>query len=62
VEPLADDTLRIRPSLTENLFNIINTDTAKIEIGVNEIYKGNANNEAEKAEAALYKDGAWTTI
>jgi hypothetical protein len=45
-----------------NVFSLINTDVARVEIGVGAIYKGNANNEGEQITAAIYKDGAWTNI
>jgi N-acetylneuraminic acid mutarotase len=55
-------TMQIIPNATENIFPFINTDTVRAEIGVEKVYKGNENNEGEPVEAALYKDGAWTTI
>ena len=54
--------LFIYPSLDSNRFPLINTEAVKVEIGVSAIYKGNADNIGEYVEAALYKDGEWTTI
>ena len=59
---LSKDTLQIIPNDKMNVFHLINIDTIRVEIGVQTVYKGNANNEGELIEAALYKDGAWTTI
>jgi hypothetical protein len=59
---LENGKLQITPHATDNIFPIINTDTARVEIGVNKVYKGNADNEADVVTAALYKDGAWTNI
>jgi hypothetical protein len=55
-------TLCIIPKAEANIFPFINTDTVRAEIGVDKVFKGNENNEGEEVEAALYKDGAWTTI
>lgn len=41
---------------------LINAGTATVEIGVDMVYKGNAEGKGELVEALLYKDGAWTNI
>ena len=56
------DVLHISPHAEENIFSLINADTVKVEIGVDSVYKGNAEGIGEKVESALYKDGAWTNI
>lgn len=55
-------TLSIIPKTDGNTFPIINGDTTKIELGVKSVFKGNADGVGEPIEAALYKDGTWTTI
>ena len=59
---VSEGTLVIKPKAKDNIFPIINSDVAKVEIGVELVYKGNADGIGEEVEAALYKDGAWTTI
>jgi hypothetical protein len=59
---LQNEKLQIVPMYNGNTFPIVNTDIVKVEIDVGKVYKGNANNEAEQIETALYKDGAWTLI
>lgn len=59
---LENNNLQILPTYSSNKFNLINTDTAQVEIGVNKVYKGNADGVAEEVEAALYKDNSWVTI
>lgn len=59
---LANGIMCIIPHSTENKTPLINTDTVKVEIGVDKVYKGNADGIGEDVEAALFKDGAWTTI
>ena len=59
---LDNGTLLIVPQSEYNTFPIINTDTAKVEVGVKEVVKGNSENIGEPVETALYKDGTWTNI
>ena len=59
---LTEGKIQIVPKDNENIFRFINTDTVKAEIGVDKVYKGNADGHGELVEAALYKDGAWTNI
>ena len=59
---LSNDTLQIVPGDKTNVFPFINTDAVRAEIGVAEVYKGNADGIGEEVEAALYKDGSWVTI
>lgn len=60
--PLDNGTLKICAAIGVNPCQIVNTDTFKAAIGVKEVYKGNADNEGEKVEAAVYQYGAWTSI
>lgn len=59
---VASGAVQIVPNTENNIFALINTDTVKAEIGVDKVYKGNAQSIGEEVEAALYKDGAWTNI
>jgi hypothetical protein len=59
---LNKDTLQLKPTLDKNKFSLIGSESLKIKIGIASAFKGNENNEAEQVEAALYKDGSWTTI
>lgn len=59
---LSKDTMLVRPSLDNNVFSLIRSDSLNVEIGVEDVYRGNDANEVEKVEALIYKDGAWTTI
>jgi hypothetical protein len=54
--------LQIVPVVGTNEFLLINDDTALFKIGAKNVFVGNENNLPEIAEAALYKNGAWTTI
>jgi N-acetylneuraminic acid mutarotase len=45
-------------SPADNLFDLL----PNVTIGAELAYVGNANNEAEKVEACIYKDGEWTLI
>jgi hypothetical protein len=56
------DTLQVQSTLDKNIFNLINTDTIKAEIGVNAVYKGNADGVGEQVEAALHNGTDWVTI
>lgn len=63
VVSLDNGVVQIKGGTTEkNLFSFINTDTVTAKIGVERVYKGNKDGEGERVEAALYKDGAWTTV
>jgi hypothetical protein len=55
---LAEKHLLIVASLTDNIFNLL----PNVVLGVQEVYRGNVDNEGEKVEAALYKDGEWANI
>ncbi len=46
----------------KNLFNIINTDNSQVEVGVEGVYVGNENNEAELCEAYLHNGIGWQQI
>jgi hypothetical protein len=46
----------------KNFFNVVNTDTMKVETGVNSVLIGNAENQAENCEAYLYQNDAWVQI
>lgn len=59
---VAQNNLHILSSLTGNSFKLINTDTAQVEIGVNKVYKGNADGIAEEVKAALHNGTSWVTI
>lgn len=60
--PLQTNTLHIQSTTAENIFTMIDTGNIAMQIGVKEAYIGNSEGYAEKVEAALYKDGAWTNI
>ena len=45
-----------------NVFKLINTDTAQVEMGVENVYIGNENNEAELCEAYLHNGIEWAVI
>ena len=59
---LDEGKVQILSDITTNTFNLINTDTAQVEIGVNKVYKGNADGIAEEVEAALHNGTSWVTI
>jgi N-acetylneuraminic acid mutarotase len=50
--------LFVEISSTKNLFSLL----PNVELGVANVYKGNADGYAEKVPAALYVDGAWTEV
>lgn len=43
-----------------NTFAIVNGESAKIELGVNKVYKVDGNNKMVQVESAIYKNGTWT--
>ena len=45
-----------------NVFTVASAADTKIEIGVSDVFKGDSENIGKLTEAALYKDGTWTTI
>ena len=59
---LTQGNIEIETSAFKNKFNLINTDNAQIEIGVENVYVGNENNEAEVAEAYLHDGTEWQQI
>ena len=59
---LTQGNIEIKTSLTENKFNLINTENAQVEIGVENVYIGNANNGAELCEAYLHNGTEWVVI
>jgi hypothetical protein len=59
---VAVDNLQIHSTFEKNKFNLINTDTAQVEIGVNAVYKGNADGIGELVEASLHNGTSWVTI
>lgn len=59
---LQNGNVEIETAPLKNKFNIINTNEAKVEIGVENVYIGNENNEAEVAEAYLHNGTDWVLI
>lgn len=59
---LAEGELQIQSADGGNKFNLINTDTAQVEIGVVKVYKGNADGEGEMVKASLHNGTSWVTI
>lgn len=59
---LESEELHIVLSESNNLFKLVNTGLCEVEIGFDSILKGNEDGIGEPVEAALYKDGAWTTV
>lgn len=55
-------TLGIITTENENIFLLINTESASVSMGVRKVFTVNVDGELESVEAYLYKDGAWTTI
>ena len=59
---LTQGNIEIQSGLLKNKFNLINTENAQVEIGVENVYIGNANNEAELCEAYLHNGTEWVVI
>lgn len=47
---------------SHNYFNVVNTDAMKVEIGVDSVLIGNAENQAENCEAYLHNGTEWKQI
>ena len=52
---LSEGSIELQTSYYNNVFKFINTNAATVEIGVENVFAGNENNEAENAEAYVYK-------
>lgn len=59
---LTQGNIEIRNDSLINKFNLINTENTQVEIGVDSVFIGNENNEAEPVEAHLYKNESWVQI
>ena len=59
---LAQGNIKIQSGSLTNKFNLINTKNTQIRIGVENVFIGNENNEAETANAFLFIDGEWKQI
>ena len=57
-----EGSLYVKPSTEDNIFPVVKTGSMSFEIGVDSVYKGNAEGIGEPVEAVLYKDGEWVTI
>ena len=57
-----ENVLKVIPQPETSEFSIINSDSIKVGVGVQKVYLGNKHGYGEEVEAALYKDGEWTTI
>lgn len=60
--PMESGLIAILQAKTGTIFPIIDTETARLEIGISSVLRGNEENVAEEVEAATYKDGEWVTI
>lgn len=59
---LQQGNIELQTSFLNNVFKLINTDTAQVEMGVENVYIGNENNEAELCEAYLHNGTEWVRI
>lgn len=59
---LSADILQVQSTLDRNIFNLLNTDNMKVKMGVNAVFKGNADGIGEQVEAALHNGTSWVTI
>jgi N-acetylneuraminic acid mutarotase len=59
---LATGAVQIVPSLHNNIFKIINRPDVTMEIGVSNVYVGNTDSQAVKAEACLHNGSNWEPI
>lgn len=55
---LAENNCLVEASAKENFFDLL----PNVKLGVKDVYLGNSEGYAEKVDAALYKNGAWTEI
>lgn len=60
--PLTRNQLLIEISQTENFVALSGAVNGGVEIGVANVYRGNADGVAEKVAAAVYKEGVWKEI
>ena len=47
---------------TVDLFNLISTDAVSLEVGIENIYKGNTDNQAELCDAYLHDGTNWVNV
>jgi hypothetical protein len=59
---LAEDNLQIVNSQIKNKFSLVNEDKYAINIGIDKVYKGNADGIGEEVDAALYNGTEWVNI
>jgi hypothetical protein len=62
VPAVEEGALYVKPQTKNNIFPIVRGNGIEVEIGVDTVYKGNAEGIGETVEAALYKDGEWVSI
>lgn len=55
ISELTKNVVNIEYAFSKNLFSLINSADAKLNLGVNNVYIGNDNNEAEHLNAYLYR-------
>ncbi len=59
---LQQGNIELQTSFLNNVFKLINTKNAQVEIGIENVYIGNENNEAELCEAYLHNGSEWVQI
>lgn len=59
---LESNKLLLLASLSANVFNLVDTGSEKITLGVQSAYLGDASGAAQPVDAFVYKDGEWTAI
>ena len=59
---LKQGNIKIQNGSLTNKFNLINTKNTQIKIGVEKVYIGNTNNEAEMCEAYMHNGTDWVLI
>ena len=60
--PVEVGKILIVSSITDNLFNLINTETTQVSIGVDRVYIGNAEGNAEAVDAYLHNGTEWVAV
>lgn len=57
-----EGSIYVKPTTEENIFPVVKAGGMTVEIGVDSVYKGNAEGIGEPVEAALYNGNEWETI
>ena len=59
---LGENIMQIITKDTKSKASVINSESLKVEVGIDSVYKGDENGDGQKVDSAVYTNGEWSSI